>query len=92
MVSTHTNVVRMDTYGDKFEASLAIQIKVALVERGMSQKELAEAVHIEPATLSRYIKGHKSMPMPIFFRVAEALQVSPSELMNRAEARIQPGD
>ena len=92
MVSSHTKVVHMDTYGDRFEASLAIQIKVALVECGMSQKELAEAVHIEPATLSRYIKGHKSMPMPIFFRVAESLRVSPSELMNRAEARIQPGD
>jgi len=79
----------MNTYGEKLEAAVALQIKVELVERQMDQKDLAEIAGIERVTLNRYLKGHRSMPMPIFFRVAEALKISPYELMERAEARIE---
>jgi transcriptional regulator with XRE-family HTH domain len=79
----------MDTYGERLEAALATQIKVELVERNMHQKDLAEAVGIGRPAMNRYMKGHQSMPMPTFFRVAEALSLSPQVLMQRAEARIQ---
>lgn len=82
----------MNTYGEQLEAAVALQIKVELVERDMDQKDLAEAVGMERVTLNRYLKGHRSMPMPIFFRVAEALKLSPYELMERAEARIAQGE
>ncbi len=85
-------IVRMEAYGEQLEAALALQIKVELVERGMDQKDLAEAIGIDRVTLNRYMKQHRSMPMPIFFKVAEALRLSPRVLMERAEARIQPGD
>lgn len=85
-------IVHMEAYGEQLEAALALQIKVELVERGMDQKDLAEAIGIDRVTLNRYMKQHRSMPMPIFFKVAEALRLSPGELMDRAEARIQPGD
>jgi len=78
----------MDTYGERLEAALATQIKVELAERNMDQKDLAAAMGIERATLNRYLKGHRSMPMPIFFKLAESLGVSPQALMQRAEARI----
>jgi transcriptional regulator with XRE-family HTH domain len=78
----------METYGEKLEAALSTQIKVELADREMDQKGLAEAVGIESATLSRYMTGKRSMPMPTFFRVAEALGLSPRELMQRAEARV----
>lgn len=78
----------MSTYGERLETALATQIKVELVERGMDQKDLADLVGIERATLNRYLKGHRSIPMPVFFQVAEALGVSAHELMTRAEARI----
>lgn len=77
-------------YGERLEAALSTQIKVELVERGMDQKVLAEAVGIERATLNRYMTGKRSMPMPTFFKVAEALGLTPQVLMQRAEARIQP--
>lgn len=76
------------TYGERLEAALAIQIKVELAERDMDQKDLAEVAGVERVTLNRYLKGHRSMPMPVFFRVAEALGVTPQVLMQRAEARI----
>lgn len=70
------------------EASLATQIKVELVENGMDQKTLAERVNIHPVTLTKYMKGQRSIPMPVFFDIAAALGVSPRELMERAEARL----
>lgn len=80
----------MDTYGGELEAALARQIKVELAKRDMDQKDLAEAAKIERGTLNRYLKGHRSMPMPVFFRVAAALNVNPGELMERAESHIRP--
>lgn len=84
------SVVHMQTFGEKFEAAINKQIVVELVERDMDQKTLAEAIGIERATLSRYLTGKRSIPMPTFIKIAEALKVSPQMLMQRAEARIQP--
>lgn len=78
----------MDTYGERLEAALAKQIKIELAERDMDQKDLAESVGIERATLNRYMQGKRSFPMPTFFKVAEALGLTPQVLMQRAEARI----
>jgi transcriptional regulator with XRE-family HTH domain len=78
----------MNTYGEKLEAAISIQIKVELADREMDQRGLADAVGIESATLSRYMTGKRSMPMPTFFKVAETLGLTPRELMQRAEARV----
>lgn len=77
----------MSTY-EGLETAIATQIRVELAENGMEQRDLAEAVGIESATLSRYMTGKRSMPMPTFFRVADALGLSPQTLMQRAEARL----
>lgn len=78
----------MDTYGERLEAAFATQIKVELAERDMDQKDLAEKAGMDRVTLNRYLKGHRSIPMPVFFKLAEALGVSPQTLMQRTEARI----
>ena len=78
----------MNTYGERLEAALATQIKVELADREMEQRDLANAVGIESATLSRYMTGKRSMPMPTFFRVAEVLGLTAQELMRRAEDRV----
>jgi len=78
------------TFADDFEAAIAKQISIELLEKDMGQKDLAAAVGIEAATLSRYMTGKRSMPMPTFIAVAGALGLSPRELMTRAEARIAP--
>ncbi|MFW0772477.1 helix-turn-helix domain-containing protein [Paenarthrobacter nitroguajacolicus] len=78
------------TYGEKLEAALSTQIKVELVEREMTQKDLAEAIGVGRPAMNHYLKGHKSMPMPTFMKVAEALGLTPVTLMARAEARIRP--
>ena len=82
----------MDTseYGARLEAAVALQIKVELTARQMDQKDLADAAGMERVTLNRYLKGHRSMPMPVFFKIADALKISPRTLMERAESRIEP--
>ena len=82
----------MKDYGTQLEAALATEIKIELVARDWSQETLAKAVGIERATLTRYMTGKRSMPMPTFFAVAEAFGLSPRALMERAEARIRPAD
>jgi len=78
----------MTTYGERLEAALVTQVKVELVERGMDQKDLADKVGINRVTMSHYMTGKRSIPMPTFFKFAEALDVTPRELMQRAEARV----
>jgi plasmid maintenance system antidote protein VapI len=80
----------MTSYGESLESALSTQIKVELVERGLGQKDLAEMVDVHPVTMSHYLKGKRSMPMPTFFRVAEAFGISPKTLMERTEARVRP--
>lgn len=63
------------------ETRMARKIRVALVEREMDQKDLAEMIGIERATLNRYLRGHVSMNMRTFIRLAEALGVAPSDLL-----------
>jgi plasmid maintenance system antidote protein VapI len=79
----------MTTYQTSLEAALSLQIQVELTERRMDQKDLAEAIGIDRVTLNRYLNGHRSMPMPVFFRLAEALGLSPQALMQRVEARVE---
>lgn len=76
-------------YAEALEAAVATEIKIALIERGMDQKALADAVGIERATLSRYMTGKRSMPMPTFCAVAEVLGLTPVTLMQKADDRIQ---
>jgi len=78
----------MTSYGEQLEAALATQIKVELAERDWTQKDLAERIGIGRPAMNHYIKGHKSIPMPTFFAIAEAFGLTPKELMSRAEARI----
>jgi transcriptional regulator with XRE-family HTH domain len=82
----------MDTYVEHLESALATQIKVELVERDMTQKDLAEAVGIGRPAMNHYMRGHKSMPMPTFLKVARALGLSPDDLMSRVVSRIAKGD
>ena len=82
-------ISHMQTYGDRLEAALLVQIKVELVERDMTQQDLAKKMGIEKATLNRYLKGHTAMKMGTFYELAEALEVTPQELMQRAGRRVE---
>lgn len=70
--------------------AVAIQVRVELAAARMDQATLAAYVGIERATLNRYLNMHTQMPLPVFFRIAQAFGIAPDELMRRAEERMEP--
>ena len=44
-------------------------------DRGWTQEELAQAIAIEPATLSRYETAKKAFPLDVLRRIAASLRV-----------------
>lgn len=78
----------MEPYAERLEASLSRQIRVELTERDMDQQDLADAIGVGRPAMNRYLRGHRSMPMPTFFKVAETLAINPHVMLQRAEARI----
>lgn len=77
----------MANYEDQLQVAMAAQIRVELAERGMDQKDLAEAVGIHPVTMTKYMKGQRVPNMATFYKIAAALGLSPYELMQRSEDR-----
>jgi transcriptional regulator with XRE-family HTH domain len=73
------------------EAAIMKQIKVELVERDMSQAQLADAIGVERATMNRYLRGHRSINMRQYSQICAALGIGPDELMARAMRRVSRG-
>lgn len=78
----------METYAERLDHAVGRQIRAELDERGMDQKTLAEKMGIERATLNRYLMNHRSMNMTMFLRLTEALEISPADLLGKAQNRL----
>lgn len=59
-------------------------IKGLRTSKNLSQEELAQALSVKQSRISD-IERRETLSMESFFRVAEALGVSPSELMAQVE-------
>lgn len=64
------------------------QIRMEMAEREMTQKDLADAIGIERATLSRYLGRKLQMSVRTLTAIARALKMSPRDLWSRAQDRI----
>ena len=69
---------------DDFYDSLAARVRRLREERGWTQEELAQAVTIEPATLSRYETARKPFPLDVLRRIAASLRVPLGQLITDA--------
>ena len=65
-------------------------VEVARVERGMKRTELEERTTLSYAYLSEIEKGRKYPSQAAIAKLAEALDISPFELLSRAE-RLERG-
>lgn len=54
-------------------------------ERGMSQKELAEAASLTPAAVSRYVNGEREPRALTVAVLAEVLGVKPSDIIGTTD-------
>lgn len=85
-------VIGMEKETNALEVALGTQIRVELATHDWTQQALADKVGITRETLSKYMKGHRQMPMPVFFAIAEAFGHSPKKFMELVEDRISPED
>lgn len=80
----------MDDYTNDEQAlvhALGRQIAAERVAKGLTQERLASAVGIAKKSLTRYENGERDPQLWVIVRIAEALNIVPSQLMIRAEAR-----
>lgn len=62
-----------------------IKLAALLRERGMSQKELAEAASLTPASVSRYVNGEREPRALTVAALAEILGVKPSDIIGTTD-------
>lgn len=86
-----TKIAHMETEDDIFEEALMKQIRMELAEREMTQQQLADAIGIERATLSRYLNRRLQMSVRTLTAIARALKMSPRDLWERAQSRVPAG-
>ncbi len=58
------------------------RVAKARTDRGFTQERLAEAVGIEPVTLSRWETGQRAVSVSTLARIAEVLQVGLGDLLD----------
>lgn len=56
--------------------------------RKISVVKLAALVEMERNTLTRYLNGERAIPLPILFRISEALGVKPERIIADATGRM----
>ncbi len=57
-------------------------------DRGFTQQELAEALHLTPATVSHYEKGNREPSLDVLVQIAEFLDVSVEYLLGFSNFNI----
>lgn len=59
-----------------FLTNIQSSIKMLLYENGMKSKDLANALNIEPATVSRYLNGNRIPTLVFLVAVCDLFDVS----------------
>ena len=65
------------------------RIKIVLVEKGVSSKELAEKLHVTEGTVSSWCRNFKQPKMETLFEIARQLKVEVSDLLNSVNSIFQ---
>lgn len=79
----------MGNYGTDIQAALVTQVKAEMAAKDWKQPDLAEKSGIPTSTLHRYLNGSRDIPMPMVISMADALDLSLIELVQRAERRLE---
>lgn len=57
-------------------------------QKGLSQEKLAEIGDFERSYISKIENGDRAIQVVTFIRFAEALDISPTELMSKLESKL----
>jgi transcriptional regulator with XRE-family HTH domain len=73
---------------DDFYDLLSARVRRLREERDLTQEQLAQAISIEPATLSRYETAKQSFPLDVLRRIAASLRLPLTALLDDAPAGL----
>jgi transcriptional regulator with XRE-family HTH domain len=71
-------------------SALANVIRRSRVRAGLTQDQLADACGLSQPTVSRLERGHLTLAVDEFAKVAIAMDVTPHELMAMVEDEMEP--
>lgn len=60
-------------------------IKEALLLNNMTQKQLAEQLHLSPQTINSMIQGRTAMKLDDFFKISELLNLDPYFILDQKQ-------
>lgn len=75
-------------YG-RLNTAVARVLTEAQESAGLSQVQLAERSGIERITMRRYLSDERAIDMDRLYRLATALDLTPQEVMERAQALLR---
>jgi len=52
-----------------------VELKIAMMGKGITQQKISQDLEISPSTFSQYMNGWKKMPNELKIQVAEYLQI-----------------
>lgn len=55
------------------------KLKARMVELGLTQKDVGDAIHLAPSTVSQKLNGARSMYLDEAFKLAEILKIAPED-------------
>jgi transcriptional regulator with XRE-family HTH domain len=77
---------------DEFNRTLGAVMRAEASFHGFSAAALSRMTGIERVTLGRYLKGERDIPIPILYKVADALNVTVASLVEAAHRRVMTSD
>jgi len=78
----------LDKRADRFAIYLGAEIRGLIVSRGITQNGLAEAVGHQRASMANWLSAKPPVPMAVFHKICEYLDVEPQIPIERAERRV----
>ena len=78
----------MGTYGDHLSIVVAQQLQAERAIKGWSYRELAARSGLKEQSVMRYLTGKRDIPITEVGLMADALDLTPTDLLRRAVERI----
>ncbi|MGZ0067820.1 helix-turn-helix domain-containing protein [Microbacterium arborescens] len=77
-----------DEYGYAFSQAVAAELRAARARLQVSYPALVESTGIPRNTLLRYLNGQRDIPMPAFGRIARALSLNPTQVLDAIQLEL----
>lgn len=81
-------MIRMDNKAKEYQAAVSAQLDEERRRTGKTINGLAEVTTISRASIERYLKARRDIPLAALVELSNAMGVSVVELIMRAEARL----